>query len=73
MQRFGEKLRTLRKQRKMTLQQLADAIEVTSDGFISNLEAGRRNPSIEVAIKIARLFDVSLDDLLLDERELDDF
>lgn len=72
MQRFGEKLRTLRKQHRMTLQQVADAIGVASDGFISNLEAGRKQPSVDIAIKIARLFNVSLDKFLLDEQNLDD-
>jgi transcriptional regulator with XRE-family HTH domain len=72
MQRFGEKLRFLRKQHQMTLQEVATALDITSDGFISNLEAGRKKPSLEVVIKLARLFQVSLDNLLLDELELNE-
>jgi|JFJP01.1.fsa_nt_gi transcriptional regulator with XRE-family HTH domain len=72
MQRFGEKLRFLRKQHQMTLQEVATALNITSDGFISNLEAGRKKPSLEVVIKLARLFQVSLDNLLLDELELNE-
>jgi DNA-binding XRE family transcriptional regulator len=38
---------------------------------VGDLESGRKNPSVEVALKISRLFNVSLDQLLKDELELD--
>ncbi len=70
MQTFGEKLRFLRKQRGATLRQVADAV-LTSDGYIADLESGRRRPSLELARKIADFFDVSVDLLARDELELD--
>lgn len=68
--RFGEKLRTLRKANGYTMHQLKDILGYKAQSYISEIETGKTKPSIEFAIKIARLFEVSLDDLLLDEREL---
>ena len=71
MQRFGQKLRILRKQRGMTTQKLAIALGLTNHSHISNIEAGRKKPSAELVIRTARFFEVSTDQLLLDELELD--
>lgn len=69
--RFGEKLRALRRYHGMTLQQLAHAIGFVAHGYLSELETGKRPPTIDVTLRIARLFKVSTDQLLLDEMELD--
>jgi transcriptional regulator with XRE-family HTH domain len=53
MHRFGEKLRKLRRQHKMTMQALADALEFTSHGSVGDLESGHNKPSVEVALKIS--------------------
>jgi len=71
MQRFGEKLRTLRSQRNMTLRELAETLGFRSHGFVGDLESGRKKPSVELAVEIARLFDVSVDQLVKDELEVD--
>jgi transcriptional regulator with XRE-family HTH domain len=71
MQRFGEKLRLLRKHRKMTLKELAETIGYTSHSYISEVETGKLQPSLELALKVSRLFDVSLDQLLKDELEVE--
>jgi transcriptional regulator with XRE-family HTH domain len=71
MQRFGEKLHILRKRRGMTMKELASELGFSSHGFISALESGRRKPSAELAVKLSRLFDVTTDQLLKDELELD--
>ena len=52
MQRFGEKLRALRKQRGMTLEDLAVALGLATHSHLSNIEVGRKQPSLELAIKI---------------------
>ena len=70
MQRFGEKLRTLRSQRNMTLRELAERLGFRSHGFVGDLESGRKKPSVELAVEIARLFDVSVDQLVKDELEV---
>jgi len=68
--RFGEKLRSLRKAHGYTMHQLKDALGYKSQSWISEVETGKTRPSVEFAIKVARFFNVSLDDLLKDEREL---
>jgi transcriptional regulator with XRE-family HTH domain len=70
MQRFGEKLRMLRKRRKLTMRALATELDFQSHGFIGDLESGRKHPSLELAVKIADLFGVSLDQLARDELEV---
>jgi transcriptional regulator with XRE-family HTH domain len=71
MQRFGEKLRQLRTQRSMTLKELARALGYTAHGHISELEAGKKMPTVQFVLNVARLFGVTTDELLKDELELD--
>ena len=71
MQRFGEKLRALRKQRGMTLKELAEVFGHTTHSHISELETGKRMPSLEFTIKVSELFDVSVDQLVKDDIELE--
>lgn len=71
MPRFGEKLRALRKRRGLTMRELADALDLRSHGSIGDFESGRSQASIELIIKIADFFGVSLDQLLRDDVELE--
>jgi transcriptional regulator with XRE-family HTH domain len=71
MQRFGEKLRVLRKRHGMTVRQLAALIGVKSHTHIVGLEAGRHQPSADVILKIAAIFDVTTDQLMKDDMDLD--
>ncbi len=71
IQRFGEKLRALRTHRGLTLKELALALGYVAHGHISELEAGKKVPTVEFALKVADLFDVSTDQLLRDELELE--
>lgn len=70
VQRFGEKLRLLRTSRGMTLQQLARELGLIAHGYISELEKGKKLPTVEFVLKVARLFEVSTDQLLKDELEV---
>ena len=70
MQRFGEKLHTLRNRRGLTIRELAETLGFRSHGFVGDLESGRKKPSVELAVEIARLFDVSVDQLVKDELEV---
>ncbi len=71
MERFGEKLHLLRKKQGLTLKEMALKLGLTTHVFVSNLETGKRKPSVEMVIKIARLLNVSIDRLLLDELNID--
>jgi transcriptional regulator with XRE-family HTH domain len=67
MQRFGEKLRMLRTRRGMTLRELAEALGYTNHGYLGLLETGKKKPTVEFVLKVARLFQVTTDQLLWDE------
>lgn len=70
LQRFGEKLRVLRMHHGLTLKELASELGLTAHGYISELEAGKKMPTAELVLNVARLFEVSTDELLKDELEL---
>lgn len=71
MQRFGEKLRLIRTKHGMSLRQLSTELGFNSHGYVGDLESGRKKPSLEVVLKIARLFNISVDLLVKDEMEVD--
>lgn len=70
IQRFGEKLRALRVRRNMTLKELANELGLTAHGYISELESGKKMPTAELVLNVARLFEVTTDELLRDELNL---
>lgn len=70
IQRFGEKLKYLRLQRGLTLKELAQALGHQAHGYISEIEAGKKKPTIEFTLNVSRLFEVSTDQLLKDELEV---
>ena len=70
IKRFGEKLQLLRTHRNMTLMELAHALGYTTHSYISEIEAGKKQPTAEFVLGAARLFDVPTDLLLKDELEL---
>lgn len=59
---IGKRLKQLREERQLTLRQLAQVAHV-SHSFISDIEQGRSNPSIETLKALARALGVSLTDL----------
>ena len=69
MERFGEKLRVLRQRRGLSLRKLAAEIGVTN-GHIAAIESGLHSPSIDLVLRISIFFNVSLDQLMRDDREL---
>jgi transcriptional regulator with XRE-family HTH domain len=69
--RFGEKLRGLRRQRKLTQVDVSQALGLGTQAHISHLESGRKEPSIDLVLKIAAFFGVTTDYLLRDSIPLD--
>ena len=72
MVNFGNKLKTLRTEKKLTQKQLADRVGLATSA-ISSYEAGSRYPTYEILIKFSRIFHVTTDYLLgiKDTRTLD--
>ena len=55
-QRFGRRLQALRAERTLTQEQLAEAIQKSTE-HISFLERGERSPSFETLIDLARVLE----------------
>ncbi|HIY10829.1 MAG TPA: helix-turn-helix transcriptional regulator [Candidatus Anaerofilum excrementigallinarum] len=62
------RLEELRRQRGLKQEDLASALEVSRQ-TIGSLENGRYNPSIQLAFKIARFFDLTIEDIFIYEEE----
>ena len=62
------RLEEIRTERGIRQDELAAALEVSRQ-TISSLENGRYNPSIILAFKIARYFDMSIEDIFIYEEE----
>ncbi len=70
MERFGEKLRLLRKQKGLTLKEFAKAIGHTTHSHLSEFETGKRRPSLDFALRVSTFFAVPLDQLVKDDLEI---
>ena len=66
---MGERLRAARAARALSLRELAGRLGV-SPSLISQIETGRANPSVSTLYAIAAELDVSLDELLFNDRRL---
>lgn len=62
------RLEEIRKKRGIKQEELAAALEVSRQ-TIGSLENGRYNPSIVLAFKLARYFDMSIEDIFIYEEE----
>jgi len=65
---MNNRLEELRNQKGWTQQELADQVAVSRQTIIS-LESGRYNPSILLAFRLARLFEMRIEDLFLYSEE----
>ena len=62
------RVQELRKQRRLSQSELADAVEVTRQTIIS-LENGKYNASLMLAHKIAGYFDLTIEEVFLFEED----
>lgn len=65
------KIQELRKQKRVTQSELADAVEVTRQTIIS-LEGGRYNASLLLAHKIAQYFGMTIEEIFVFDLEEED-
>jgi len=61
--RFSQRLRQIRKQKKMTQQELAEAASLHIT-YVGHLELGKYHPTLFTVWKIAKALDVSIGDLV---------
>ncbi len=62
------RIQELRKRRKVTQNELADAVDVTRQTIIS-LESGKYNASLVLAHKIAQYFNISIEEMFIFDKE----
>lgn len=62
------RLEEIRKERGIKQDELAKVLEVSRQ-TISSIENGRYNPSIILAFKIARFFDMTIEEIFIYEEE----
>lgn len=68
MKLMKAKLKVFRAMRDLTQEALAREIGVTRQTVIA-IEKGKYNPSLELAFKIARYFEASIEDIFIYESE----
>lgn len=64
-QLFGRRLRELRKDRGLTQEALAESADL-SGNYISDLELGRKVPSLTILVRLSQALDVATTDLVAD-------
>lgn len=62
------RIQELRKERRVTQSELADAVEVTRQTIIS-LENGKYNASLILAHKVAQYFERNIEDIFIFDKE----
>ncbi|MEK7070383.1 MAG: helix-turn-helix transcriptional regulator [Patescibacteria group bacterium] len=60
---MGEKIYSARKKHKLTQEKLSEISDVDRT-YISQIEKGHRNPSIEIVSKLSRALDLRVDDVI---------
>jgi len=60
---FGARIEAARKKKGLTQEELADRAGV-SQSMINHIEKGRKKPSLDIAIAIAREFNTTVDALI---------
>ncbi|MDV3103567.1 helix-turn-helix transcriptional regulator [Thermococcus waiotapuensis] len=65
------RLRELREERGLTQEELAKALGVTRQTIIA-IERGKYDPSLRLAFKMARFFNVRIEDIFIYEGEKDE-
>lgn len=67
---IGEKIKTLRKQKKMTLQQLARESDISA-GYISKMERGTVNPTIKNIQRLCFALGITANELMVDQSKIE--
>jgi transcriptional regulator with XRE-family HTH domain len=71
MKESGERIQQLRKSREMTQEELAAALRI-GGRHLRKIESGERGLSIDISVELSKLFDVSLDYIIVGRQTPDD-
>lgn len=61
--KIGEKLRTLREKKQKLLREVAASLEIDT-AYLSKMERGEKKIKREYLVKLAKLYDVDLEELI---------
>ena len=66
---IGKRIRQFRLNKRITQEELAFQIG-TSAAYISNIESGKKKPSLEKLVQISEVFDITINDLVYSPLDL---
>ncbi len=66
---LGSAVKIARQRKNLSQEALAEILDITPT-HLKHIESGHRNPSIALLFKIARVLQMSLDDVIFPERQL---
>lgn len=67
---IGRRLKSIRKERNLTLRALAKISGISSFSYIRNIEEGIvEDPGIKTIIKLSRALEISIDELVKEETD----
>lgn len=69
---FGTRLRTFRKEKGLTIEQLAERVGL-SPNYLGDIERGKKLPSMATFIRLVNELDISADELLKDQVKRADY
>lgn len=61
-EKFGKRVRELRKKQKITQEKLAELVEIDYS-YLNLIESGKKNPSLKIIAKLARRLNVEIKEL----------
>lgn len=64
---IGTKIRFLRKQRSLTLKILSRKLGYATHGYLSEIETGKKTPSMDFIMKFCEFLEISIDQLLKED------
>ena len=58
LKNFGTALRNRRQEKGLSQEALASRLDMVSNGYISRLESGQKNPTLEMLFRISEALDI---------------
>ena len=66
---LGKAIKLARQKKDLSQEALAEILDITPT-HLKHIESGHRNPSIDLLFRMARVLQMSLDDVIFPERQL---
>jgi len=67
---IGDRIKELRARKNVTQEQLAEKVEINTK-YLSSIERGKENPTLDIFIRIAKALDVDIGDVF-NQLEIED-